>query len=123
MIITLTSTIVGAILLVTLYQNKKREVVRGKGFFTIGNERTDQRLSYIYRSLADYASALHPVALKSFVVRMVIKAERFALGLFERFSQRFSIVGDMVTGKDIPKNRGSVSFFLKNIEGHKKQSK
>lgn len=123
MIITLTSTIVGAILLVALYLNKKREVVRGKGFLTIGNERTDQQLLNVYEDISSYASVLRPHALKVFVGRMVVKAEQFAMGIFEKLSRRFSVVGDMVTGKDIPKNRGSVSFFLKNIEDSKKHSK
>ena len=123
MIITFTSTIVGAILLVALYLNKKREVVRGKGFFSIGSERTDQKLSNLYEGITSYISVLRPHALKSLIGRMVVKAEQFAVGVFEKLSRRFSVVGNMVTGKDIPKNRGSVSFFLKNIEDSKKHSK
>lgn len=37
------------------------------------------------------------------------------------FAPRFKKMSDIVKGKNIPKNKGCVSFFLKNIEEHKKQ--
>jgi hypothetical protein len=47
--------------------------------------------------------------------------EKKALVIVSKVFNRFGRVRDVVTGKDLPKNKGSVSFFLKHIEHHRNQ--
>ncbi len=51
------------------------------------------------------------------------KAEHGGMMVLEKVINKFGRAKDMVTGKDLPKNRGAVSFFLKHIESHKKNMK
>ena len=45
--------------------------------------------------------------------------ELFFIRMASRLENKFSKMGDMIRGRRVIKNRGSVSFFLKNIEDHK----
>lgn len=102
--------------------HKSRELRTGKTSLTIGNHQSDLAVRRMAASLAEKAVSVHPSNGKSAVLRFIIEVEKWSMNLFHRLSQRFGAVGDVVTGRDIPKNRGSVSFFLKNIEDSKKQS-
>lgn len=102
--------------------HKSRELRTGKTLLNIGNHQSDLTVRRVAASLVEKAAIAHPQNGRSIVRRFIIEIEKQSMNLFHRLSHRFSVVGEVVTGRDIPKNRGSVSFFLKNIEDSKKQS-
>ncbi|MBU3669012.1 MAG: hypothetical protein FGM57_03540 [Candidatus Taylorbacteria bacterium] len=104
----------------TLLLNKKRELVQGKGFFTVGSPALDRRIADISTDIEIYLIETDSKKIKSYIKRFVMKVENRMLKALHVASQRFEVIGHVVTGRDIPKNRGSVSFFLKNIENDKK---
>jgi hypothetical protein len=123
MITTLTITLVSGFILLVLSLKKNWELKAGRDIFSIATNRMDQRVESLLYKTANLVKMTHPERIKEIGSKIAIKVEGFVMGIVEKLSSRFSIVGDMVTGRDIPKNRGSVSFFLKNIENSKKQVK
>lgn len=122
MIITSTIAIVSLVLMLYILLHKSRELRTGKTLLSIGNHQSDLAVRRMKASLSEKAAIAHPENGRSILRRSIIEIEKQSMNLFHRLSHRFSMVGDVVTGRDIPKNRGSVSFFLKNIEDSKKQS-
>jgi hypothetical protein len=122
MITTTTVLIVSCLFAVLMLSNKQREIRTGKTLLKIGSNNTDYALRRLWVTSLDKLSQVHPSNSKHTIRRSVVELERHIMNVFHRLSHKFSIVGDVVTGRDIPKNRGSVSFFLKNIEDSKKQS-
>ncbi len=122
MITTFILSIVSLGILSLMIYSKKKENITGKKTVRVGTDTTDRALKTVYYLLCDKVDVLHPNRLKNTLRRVVIRIERGSMTVFHRFSHKFSVVGDVVTGRDIPKNRGSVSFFLKNIEDSKKQT-
>lgn len=122
MIITSTIAIVSLVLIVCMLLHKNREIRTGRVLVNIGNHQSDLVLRRVAASLVEKAAIAHPNNGKSVLRRCIIVVEKQFMNLFHKLSERFEIVSDVVTGRDIPKNRGSVSFFLKNIEDSKKQS-
>lgn len=53
---------------------------------------------------------------KAFSARFLEKAEKFFLRMFFKIFRFITKMSDMVKGKDVPKNKGPASFFLKNID-------
>lgn len=62
-------------------------------------------------------------SLANFCHRMAKVLELLFIKLANKLEKRFSKLGDMIKGKHVGKGRGKdkghVSFFLKNIEDHK----
>lgn len=102
--------------------HKSRELRTGKKLLTLGNHQSDLAIRRLTASIVEISAIAHPENGKSAFRRFIIEIEKIVMNFFYRLSHRFRVVGDVVTGRDIPKNRGSVSFFLKNIEDSKKQS-
>jgi hypothetical protein len=121
MITTITTLIVSASILLMMLSHKQRELRTGKAMIKIGTSAADHKLRTAWQSSLSKLSHVHPSNGKHTLRRSMVELERHIMNLFHRLSHKFSIVGDVVTGRDIPKNRGSVSFFLKNIEDSKKQ--
>jgi len=51
---------------------------------------------------------------------MLEKVEKFFMRSFFKIFRYIGKLSDMVKGKDVPKNKGSASFFLKRIDEVKK---
>lgn len=111
---------VSGIFLGAMLLGKAREMRAGKALFSIGSENSDKAVARAYGAFVGRVKAINASSGKRFAVRQVVRAERFVMAQFEKLSRRFGVIGDVVTGRDIPKNKGSVSFFLKNIENVKK---
>ncbi len=58
-------------------------------------------------------------SLANFFHRMAKVSELLLIKMANKLEKRFSKLGDMIKGKQVARNRGSVSFFLKKIEDHK----
>lgn len=122
MIIISTTAIVSLLLMLYMLAHKSRELSTGKTLLSIGNSSSDVVVRRLKASILDKAIKIHPDNTKHTARKFIISVENWVMNIFHRLSHKFGVVGDIVTGRDIPKNRGSVSFFLKNIEGSKKQS-
>ncbi len=71
---------------------------------------TKHKLNHVSReSLADFFHKFAKIS-ELVLVKMATVLEK-----------KFSRMSDMIRGRRVIKNRGSVSFFLKNIEEHKKK--
>lgn len=101
--------------------NKSRELSRGRGFLKSSSTKTDSWCLAVYEKIKTLGGSLKVVTSRKAIIRGVVKFEQFCVKMFSRLANRFTIVGEVMIGGSIPKNRGSVSFFLKNIEASKKQ--
>jgi hypothetical protein len=100
--------------------NKDRELVKGKGYFKLGDEKLDSKLISRYEKFLDAIHHLTISTAKQYIQKITVSIENYSIKLFHYLSKRFYSLSNIITGHNIPKNRGSASFFLKNIEEHKK---
>jgi hypothetical protein len=100
--------------------NKQKELNGGRAMFTIGSRKADTFIARTWNTVVYMVTHVSVQSCKRITIQTVLKAERFFISKLEQVGQRFSMAGNMVTGYNLPRNRGSVSFFLKNIEDHKK---
>ncbi|MCF7865633.1 MAG: hypothetical protein K9M11_03965 [Candidatus Pacebacteria bacterium] len=121
MITLITILVASLVCLVSILANKQRELKTGKSLLKVGSSNADYALRLFWQGSKDKLYHVHPINSKHTLRRSMVELEKHIMNVFHRLSHKFSIVGDVVTGRDIPKNRGSVSFFLKNIEDSKKQ--
>lgn len=116
MIIALTILCVSFIAMVTVVWNKNSEMTTGRTFMHISTPERDARLEYLYEKAVYQITHVSYRSIKNTLHDWLVAVENFFLRMFVRLGKRFSTIGDIVRGKNIPKNRGAVSFFLKNIE-------
>lgn len=81
----------------------------------------DMRLRALYQRIVTQIRLIDKAYLKEKMHALAAHSEKWALALLSRLLNRFGRLRDVVTGKDLPKNKGSVSFFLKHIQHHKSQ--
>jgi hypothetical protein len=111
---------VSLVLSMAVLWNKHRELVNGRVLVKIGNEQLDSQITSNYRKVVDTIHHVTMSAVKQYTKKTILSLENFFIRIFHYLSKRFFSIGNVITGHNIPKNRGSVSFFLKNIEEHKK---
>ena len=99
--------------------NKKRESAGG-WHVRIGSSSADVFFSKMSQTFKMCMLALELESLKKTSKYALHYVERHVINVIEKLGHRFEIAGHAVMGRNIPKNRGSVSFFLKNIENRKK---
>ena len=56
------------------------------------------------------------VTFRALSAKFLEKAEKFFMRAFFKLFRYINKLSDMVKGKDVPKNKGSASFFLKRID-------
>lgn len=66
----------------------------------------------MWQSVTDRSRSLFAIMLE--------KVEKFFMRSFFKIFRYIGKLSDMVKGKDVPKNKGSASFFLKRIDEVKK---
>ncbi len=81
----------------------------------------DIRLRAAYQGMIAWFRAVDGTYLKDRMHDIAEYVEKKGLALLSVLLNRFGKVRDIVTGKDLPKNKGSVSFFLKHMVHHKSQ--
>ncbi len=81
----------------------------------------DIRLRSMYQRAISHARSIDREYVKTKMHQIAEYGEKKALAIVSRLLNRFGKVRDVVTGKDLPKNKGSVSFFLNHIIHHKSQ--
>ncbi len=81
----------------------------------------DIRLRAMYQGVIAWFRAIDGKYLKDRMHDIAEYVEKKGLAMLSRILNRFGKVRDIVTGKDLPKNKGSVSFFLKHMVHHKSQ--
>ncbi len=64
----------------------------------------------------DVASHSTRTTLRSVSAKVLEKMEKFFMKVFFKLFRYINKLSDMVKGKDVPKNKGSASFFLKRID-------
>ena len=96
------------------------QLTTGKDILHISNPERDARLTSFWQSFVYQVTHVSRKSLAEKLHKIVVVIENFFLRIIVKVGKKFSSVGDVVRGKNIPRNRGAVSFFLKNIEEHKK---
>ncbi len=100
--------------------NKHKEDVGGKGYVCIGSERTDIGIVNGYKTFLDLVHRATISTAKLYIQKSTVWFEKQFIRLTHYTVKRVYSFSNIITGHNIPKNKGSVSFFLKNIEEHKK---
>ena len=101
--------------LVLLFWNKQKELTLGKPLMDLSfgsDESIKQRIERVRHSTKDLPKrAFHLTAFYTV---------KHGLNIFEKSKQvvypKIAHIVDAVKGRDIPRNRGAVSLFLKHIE-------
>lgn len=105
--------------IVFLFWNKQRELTRGQALVRL-NFGSDKDLKQKIENVKVHAKDFPKRAANI----TAFYAVKHGLNAFEKVRQvvypRISHIVDAVKGRDIPRNRGSVSLFLKHIEEHQK---
>ncbi len=105
--------------IIFLFWNKQREIVKGQALVRLrfgSDESMRQRIQSVRLGAKDFPK--RAVNITAFY------AVKHGLNAFEKTKKvvypRIAHIVDAVKGRDIPRNRGSVSLFLKHIEEHQK---
>jgi hypothetical protein len=115
---TITTFFISLFAIVFLLINKKREIDSGMAFvsFAHANEiHFKQKLEGIKRTTKEMPKKVAHIAAFIAVKQGVKTFEKVKEIVYPKISH----IVDAVKGRDIPKNKGSVSMFLKHIEGYK----
>lgn len=123
MITSLIICTLSAIFFAVLCYSKKLELDRGRALIRVGSSSMDNRLQSYYEKQREFIASIDTEYIKEKFHLIAEKAEHWGLRMGEKLVNKFGRAKDMVTGKDLPKNKGAVSFFLKHIESHKNQVK
>jgi len=100
--------------------NKQKEIKSGKGFVRIGSFSSDEKLATVWHDFLYTITHMSGDSIKASLKRGLVSFEQFIIRQFDGFGKKFATVESVVSGRNLPRNRGSVSFFLKNIEAYKK---
>ncbi|MES3005957.1 MAG: hypothetical protein V4664_03360 [Patescibacteria group bacterium] len=116
----LTILCVSFIAMAVVVWNKNTQMSTGRTNFRISTPERDAHLEQWYNRIMFQITHVSYGSLKKTLHDMLVAVENFFLRIFVRLGKRFHTIGDIVRGKNIPRNKGAVSFFLKNIEESKK---
>ena len=83
------------------------------------NPKWDWHISAKYNAIKNDIMHIRRESLANFFHRTAKVTELLLIRVATKLEKRFSRLGDMIRGKHVVRNKGSVSFFLKNIEDHK----
>lgn len=120
MIISLIIFIVSIITIALLWYNKYREARGVLPLVYIGSHDFDKQLSNIKSICTRFIKKIDAEYLKSIFHDIAESTEKFGIIFAEKCINKFTHVRARINNKNIPKNRGSVSFFFKHIEDHQK---
>lgn len=101
-----------------LLLNKKRELENGVAFVSLAHANEihfKQKIEVIKKTTKEMPKKVVNIAAFIAVKQGVKTFEKVKEIVYPKISH----IVDAVKGRDIPKNRGSVSLFLKHIEGYR----
>ncbi len=101
---------------VTMIYAKMSELTNGKNILHISTPERDAKILAMWRALSYRITHVSRKSLTEASHKVIVSVENFFLRLIVKLGKKFTSLGDMVRGKDIPRNRGSVSFFLREID-------
>ncbi len=116
MITALVIVLLSFIGMIAILWSKSVQLSGGQAMFSLSTPERDARLSWWFERTMYQITHVSYKSLKNTLHNLLVAFENFFLAIFVKLGKKFGRIGDMVRGKDIPKNRGSVSFFLKNVE-------
>lgn len=120
MFILYTICILSLVVLLAMMATKMREISGKKCPIKFSKPEWDWHILRKYHLVRHNVVHIKRESLANFVHRMAKVLELLFIRLANKLEKRFSKLGDMIKGKPVARNRGSVSFFLKNIEDRKK---
>lgn len=120
MITSLIICTLSVIFLILLVYGKRAELNGGRQLIRVGSESLDSRLHEYYERQKQFVHSVDREYIYEKMHLLAEKVEQWGLIMLDKLVNKFGRAKDMVSGKDLPKNRGAVSFFLKHIESHKR---
>lgn len=122
---TVVYTILGGSFLVLWFMiyAKMSELSTGKNMLRISTPERDAFITGVWNRFVYHVTHVSRTSIMETSHKLIVSIENFFLGVIVKLSKKFTSLGDMVRGKDIPRNRGSVSFFWKNIDERRKEIK
>ena len=99
---------------------KMLENSKGKCLLKFSKPEWDWHILKKYHFLRHNVNHVSRESLANFFHKTAKFLGSFLPTLAKKLEKRFSRIGDMIRGRHMVENRGSVSFFLKNIGEHKK---
>lgn len=106
-----------------LWYNKTREAKGMAPIINIGSADIDRQLSAYAATVKHFIKQINAPYIRSVLHRVAESAEKLSISCAEKCINRFVRMKAVMDSKDIPKNRGAVSFFFKHIEHHQKSTK
>ncbi|MEI6553538.1 MAG: hypothetical protein WCO09_03135 [bacterium] len=107
------------LILVAMMVTKMLELSGKKSHIKFSKPEWDWHILRKYHLVKHNVVHIKRESLANFFHRMAKVLELLFIRLANKLEKRFSKLGDMIRGKQVARNKGSVSFFLKNIEDHK----
>jgi hypothetical protein len=114
-----TICILSLLIMVAMVVTKMLEISGKKSHIKFSKPEWDWHILRKYHLVRHNVMHHKRESLANFFHRMAKILELLFIKLANKLEKRFSKLGDMIKGKQTARNRGSVSFFLKNIEDHK----
>ena len=104
--------------IIFLFWNKKRELERGRAFVAISH--VNEHFFKVKMHNVGQSAREMPKKVANVMAFLAVKQ---GVKTFEKMKEvvypKISHIVDAVKGRDIPKNKGSVSLFLKHIENYR----
>ena len=104
--------------IIFLFWNKKRELEKGCAFVDISHV-SEHSLKEKIKGITESAREMPRKAVNVATFLAVKQGVKTFEKVREVVYPKISHIVDAVKGRDIPKNKGSVSLFLKHIEGYR----
>lgn len=117
--ITIVASILGGsiVLMAIMCLSKSFELQTGRGLLPlVAHPTLNSKVSNWSNAGLENVKSINKHTVRDFFHFLLVQVENVAIALFLKLGKRFHKIGDMITGKDLPKNRGSVSTFLMNID-------
>lgn len=113
--------VLSAVFGLLLWSGKRKELQGGRVYIHIGTEQSDAKIHDRFEATKHFIKSIDKRFVSDTFHDLAETVERFGIKIAEKIVSRFGTVRDVVVGKDLPKNKGAVSFYFKHIEVHKKR--
>ena len=111
-IIFIASTVIALFILV----NKVGQTNGSRWYIQLHSHELEHKVVNKLGAFWDVISHWSGSTFRSVSAKVLEKMEKFFMRMFFKLFRYINKLSDMVKGKDVPKNKGSASFFLKRID-------
>ncbi len=96
--------------------NKIGQINGSRWYIKLHSHELEHRMINKLGAMWDVIMHSSKATIRTVFARVLQKMEKFFMKVFFKLFRYINKLSDMVKGKDVPKNKGSASFFLKRID-------